>query len=235
MSNAQSQTLPAALELRRWLAPPVLLAGTFMVIPDFFIVNVAIPSLCHELNEGRRGDDRVDRRRLRADLCRWLDHRRAPRRFIWAPTHLRARAGGVHVCFGGLRLGAGRGAADRDARGSGRRRRAAGPAGAGHHRCHLYRRGPRTRLRHLRCGTGAGLGLRAGRRRAVDPGRSAWPRLARLLPGQHPDRGGGVAVGAIAGAVECGHRSACCLDGSGAGPDHPGDHRRAGIAVPHRR
>jgi EmrB/QacA subfamily drug resistance transporter len=50
MSNAQSQTLPAALELRRWLALPVLLAGTFMVILDFFIVNVAIPSLQRELN-----------------------------------------------------------------------------------------------------------------------------------------------------------------------------------------
>jgi EmrB/QacA subfamily drug resistance transporter len=50
MSNVQSQTLPATLELRRWLALPVLLAGTFMVILDFFIVNVAIPSLQRELN-----------------------------------------------------------------------------------------------------------------------------------------------------------------------------------------
>jgi EmrB/QacA subfamily drug resistance transporter len=50
MNNVQLQTLPATLELRRWLALPVLLAGTFMVILDFFIVNVAIPSLQRELN-----------------------------------------------------------------------------------------------------------------------------------------------------------------------------------------
>jgi EmrB/QacA subfamily drug resistance transporter len=50
MQNAESPTLPAVLELRSWLALPVLLAGTFMVILDFFIVNVAIPSLQRELH-----------------------------------------------------------------------------------------------------------------------------------------------------------------------------------------
>jgi EmrB/QacA subfamily drug resistance transporter len=50
MSDVQTQTRPAAFALRRWLALPVLLAGTFMVVLDFFIVNVAIPSLQHELN-----------------------------------------------------------------------------------------------------------------------------------------------------------------------------------------
>jgi MFS family permease len=50
MSDVQSPILPVAFALRRWLALPVLLAGTFMVVLDFFIVNVAIPSLQRDLN-----------------------------------------------------------------------------------------------------------------------------------------------------------------------------------------
>lgn len=38
--------------LRRWLALPIILAGTFMVTLDFFIVNVAIPSIQQELHTG---------------------------------------------------------------------------------------------------------------------------------------------------------------------------------------
>lgn len=34
------------------LALPVILAGTFMVVLDFFIVNVAIPAVQHELDAG---------------------------------------------------------------------------------------------------------------------------------------------------------------------------------------
>ncbi len=40
------------LTLRRWLALPVVLGGTFMVVLDFFIVNVAIPSIERELRTG---------------------------------------------------------------------------------------------------------------------------------------------------------------------------------------
>jgi len=36
--------------VRHWLALPIILAGTFMVILDFFIVNVAIPSLQREMH-----------------------------------------------------------------------------------------------------------------------------------------------------------------------------------------
>ena len=50
MSDVDIQTQPIALALRRWLALLVLLVGTFMVTLDFFIVNVAIPSLQRELN-----------------------------------------------------------------------------------------------------------------------------------------------------------------------------------------
>jgi EmrB/QacA subfamily drug resistance transporter len=37
---------------RRWAALPVVLAGTFMVVLDFFVVNVALPSMQHDLHAG---------------------------------------------------------------------------------------------------------------------------------------------------------------------------------------
>jgi EmrB/QacA subfamily drug resistance transporter len=42
----------AAARAGHWLALPVVLAGTFMVVLDFFIVNVALPSLQHRLHAG---------------------------------------------------------------------------------------------------------------------------------------------------------------------------------------
>src|SRR5882757_6445580 len=35
---------------RRWLALPVILAGTFMITLDFFIVNVAVPAMQSDLH-----------------------------------------------------------------------------------------------------------------------------------------------------------------------------------------
>ena len=44
--------IPAALKntRSRWLPLPVILAGTFMVVLDFFIVNVALPSMQSHLH-----------------------------------------------------------------------------------------------------------------------------------------------------------------------------------------
>ena len=36
----------------RWIPLPVVLAGTFMVVLDFFIVNVALPSMQSDLHAG---------------------------------------------------------------------------------------------------------------------------------------------------------------------------------------
>ena len=47
---AGARSLPAAAH--RWAALPVLLAGTFMVVLDFFIVNVALPSMQRNLHAG---------------------------------------------------------------------------------------------------------------------------------------------------------------------------------------
>jgi EmrB/QacA subfamily drug resistance transporter len=56
-SNSSTLALPAggrhvAAEAARWAALPVLLAGTFMVVLDFFIVNVALPSMQRDLHAG---------------------------------------------------------------------------------------------------------------------------------------------------------------------------------------
>jgi EmrB/QacA subfamily drug resistance transporter len=45
-----ARALPA--EARRWAALPVLLTGTFMVVLDFFIVNVALPSMQRNMHAG---------------------------------------------------------------------------------------------------------------------------------------------------------------------------------------
>jgi EmrB/QacA subfamily drug resistance transporter len=51
--GAMNTSLPApTATLNRWAALPVLLAGTFMVVLDFFIVNVALPSIATELGAG---------------------------------------------------------------------------------------------------------------------------------------------------------------------------------------
>src|SRR4051812_29473687 len=51
-----TQTLSAAVSatprLGRWAALPVLLAGTVMVALDFFVVNVAMPSISADLGAG---------------------------------------------------------------------------------------------------------------------------------------------------------------------------------------
>src|SRR5947199_3201328 len=42
--------MSAARAASRWLPLPVVLAGTFMVVLDFFIVNVALPSMQSDLH-----------------------------------------------------------------------------------------------------------------------------------------------------------------------------------------
>jgi EmrB/QacA subfamily drug resistance transporter len=56
-SNSSTLAVPAggravSTEAGRWAALPVLLTGTFMVVLDFFIVNVALPSMQRDLHAG---------------------------------------------------------------------------------------------------------------------------------------------------------------------------------------
>ena len=117
-----------------WAALPVLLAGAFMVVLDFFIVNVALPSMRADLGAsesslewvvagyglafaaflitaGRLGDD-VGRRRVYAVGLAVFTVASAACGLAPEPDDAGARAGG-----------AGRGRRDRDAAGAVDRRR----------------------------------------------------------------------------------------------------------------
>jgi EmrB/QacA subfamily drug resistance transporter len=52
MSTSAIQSRVPGLTTSRWLPLPVLLAGTFMVVLDFFIVNVGLPSIQGRLHAG---------------------------------------------------------------------------------------------------------------------------------------------------------------------------------------
>jgi EmrB/QacA subfamily drug resistance transporter len=54
VSKEAGGSLPLSTRLRtsRWIPLPVVLAGTFMVVLDFFIVNVALPSMQTDLHAG---------------------------------------------------------------------------------------------------------------------------------------------------------------------------------------
>jgi len=52
MSTLAQTTKRPTMALGRWAALPVVLAGTFIVVLDFFIVNVALPAMQREFNAG---------------------------------------------------------------------------------------------------------------------------------------------------------------------------------------
>ena len=133
-----------ALKTSRWTALPVVLAGTFLVVLDFFIVNVALPSMQTDLRRRRRRH-RVGRRRLRADLRPCSDHRRPPRRPPRPPARLHGRRRPVHAELARLRARAERRRCSSPPARPGRRGRGDHAPGALDHRRHLPRRRPRPR------------------------------------------------------------------------------------------
>ena len=80
----------------------MLLAGAFMVVLDFFIVNVALPSIATDLGAGDSSLEWVVAG-YGLDLRRLPDHRRPARRRPRAPARLRDRPGAVHGRLGRLR------------------------------------------------------------------------------------------------------------------------------------
>src|ERR1700761_2079553 len=52
MSTSAIQSRASVLTTSKWLPLPVVLAGTFMVVLDFFIVNVGLPSIQGRLHAG---------------------------------------------------------------------------------------------------------------------------------------------------------------------------------------
>ena len=183
----------------RWSALPVLLAGAFMVVLDFFIVNVALPAIATDLGASESSLEWVDRR-LRARLRGVPDHRRAPRRPVRPPARLRGRARPVHAHLARLRAGAEPdGAGDRPRR-PGRLGGDPDAAGAVDDRGHLPGRRPRPGAGDLRHGPRPRRRRRAADRRRAGADRLPRPRLARLLPDQRADRARRAARRAAAGA-----------------------------------
>src|SRR3954465_14801396 len=99
----------------QWTALPVLLAGAFMVVLDFFIVNVALPSIATELGAGESSLEWVVAgyglafAALLITSGRLGDGLGRPRGCplgAGAPARVRARAGAVHRDVGRLRRGA---------------------------------------------------------------------------------------------------------------------------------
>src|SRR3954452_23026601 len=116
-------------QTNRWVALPVLLAGAFIVVLDFFIVNVALPSIADELGAGEGALEWVvagygltfaafliTAGRLGDDLGR---RGRRPR----PPARLRRRPRRLHPRLAGLRPRAQPGRARRRPAHAGRRRR----------------------------------------------------------------------------------------------------------------
>ena len=184
---------------RRWLALAVLLAGTFLPAFDFFVVNVALPSLQAELGArpaqlefvvagyalgfalllvtgGRLGDLYGRKRMFMLGMAGFTV---ASALCGLAPTP------GILIAARVLQ-GAHRGGDE--------------PAGAGDHPRHLpgARAGARHRL--FRHHAGAGLDRGAAGRRGADRGRHRRAELAPDLPGQRADRGGGAGRGGVAAA-----------------------------------
>ena len=171
----------------RWAALPVLMAGTFMIVMDFFIVNVALPSI--QAGSAREQQcHRMGGRRIRTDLLDVPDHRRAVgdhigrRRTFW-------RSGCCCSAFlGRVRRGPGPGphrvAAAR-----------AGPGGgadrthrAVHHRCHLHGSRPGPGDQRVRHGDRAGRGRGPADRWDPDAWRRRGTRLAADVPDQRAGR-----------------------------------------------
>ena len=103
---AVSAGLLQRVRASRWAPLPVVLAGTFMVVLDFFIVNVALPSIQSQPARVERRD-RVDRRGLRADVGRVPDHRGPARRPLGRRRMFSLGLALFTLSLGGLRIRAG--------------------------------------------------------------------------------------------------------------------------------
>ena len=172
----------------------VVLAGTFMTFLDFFIVNVALPSVQHDLHAGpaaiqlvvagygltfaagmitggRLGDLYGRRRMFAIGLA------------LFTVTSAACGLAPSATFLVIARVAAGRRRRDDDA------------AGAGHPRHRLQRRASGEGVRHLRHGHGHRRGARPVARRAAHPGRRRRVQLARHLPDQRAGRHRGSAAG----------------------------------------
>src|SRR5215831_1674706 len=88
-------TFVARLAAHHWAPLPVVLIAPFMVVLDFFIVNVAIPSMETRLHAGSGAVEWVNRR-VRPHLRGRADHQRPPRRPLRTTPDVLSRPAPVH-------------------------------------------------------------------------------------------------------------------------------------------
>ena len=170
-----------------WATLAVVLTGTFMVVLDFFIVNVAMPAMQADLHAG-------------TGAIEWViaGYGLTFATFLITAGRLGDQLGRrrmfslglavVHAGLGGLRPGAEPRRARRGAPGPGAGGRAAQPAGAVDHRRRLQRSRTRPRDQHLRHRPRLRRRRRPAHRRRPRAGRHRRPGLAQLLPHQRPGR-----------------------------------------------
>src|SRR6266704_4220816 len=174
---------PAArVPWRRWAALAVLLTGSFNYTLDFFVVNVAIPSLQRDLHANAAAVQFVVAGYGVATAAGLITGGRlgdlfGRRRMFFAGLVLFCLASAAcGLAPHGRDPGPGAGAA-------GPGRGAVRAAGARHPRRRLPGPGPGHRVHGLRAVARPGRGVRAADRRAADPGGRGRFRLACRLPG----------------------------------------------------
>jgi hypothetical protein len=202
--NASTLAAPTMSRLSRarasrWAPLPVVLAGTFMVVLDFFIVNVALPSVQHDLHASGSAIEWVVAGYsltsavfliTAARLGDQIGRRRTFSLGLGLFTLSSAACGvaGSAEVLGSARLVQGVGAA------------LVMPNVLSIIGVTYTRIGSRACARRIRAGDGPRRGLRAADRRRAGAGQHRRPRLAQLLPHQ---RSGGSARALPAAAAGC--------------------------------
>ena len=164
--------LLARARASRWAPLPVVLTGTFMVVLDFFIVNVALPSMQANLHASSGAIEWVVAGYGLTSAVFLITAGRLGDR-IGRAADVLARAGAVHAQLGGVRRRRHARGADRGPPASGRRRRAADAERAVDHRRPLHRRRPRPRAVGVRDGDGPRRRRRSADRRRARAGRTS--------------------------------------------------------------
>ena len=166
-----------------WGALAAVLAGLFMSTLDFFIVNVAMPSIQRDLGATSAGIQLIIAR-LCAGIRIRPDYRGAAWRHDWPPPDVHSFHGVLHAGLRRLRPGSKRRVPAGGPYSPGTCRGVHGSPGPGNNRNSLHRRCARSRYQRVWHDHGSGCGLWPAPWR---PSHQAGPfraGLAPVLPGQ---------------------------------------------------
>ena len=232
---AEAAPSPIRGRLREWAPLVVLMIGTFMIVLDFFIVNVALPSIQTGLHAGTTAIEWVVAS-YGLTFAVFLIAAGRDRRSRRATAYVRPRPRGVRRGLGAVRARPVRGRAHRRALRPGHRCRAHEPEHPLDARRRVSRRASGPRHHRLRHRHGHGGGQRPAHRWPAHRGQRGRRRMADHLPHQRPDRAGRPRPHAPAAArVARRPGQARRRDGHGAGDRRPGRPGAAAGAGPRRR